>query len=210
MIMVALPVAGSIPACAGEPQSHRLRYPAVGVYPRVCGGTTMGIEGTTPGTGLSPRVRGNRAVNPPPPAPPRSIPACAGEPRVITGLGTMFTVYPRVCGGTPSKRWPTSSGSGLSPRVRGNPEVLRLAARPLRSIPACAGEPGNVLGKESMARVYPRVCGGTASLVRIALTWGGLSPRVRGNPTRLDRLPQYLRSIPACAGEPAAHGGQRC
>ena len=33
-------------------------------------------------------------------------------------------------------------GQGLSPRVRGNPDVAARHSLPLRSIPACAGEPG--------------------------------------------------------------------
>ena len=50
--------------------------------------------------GLSPRVRGN-----PPPhasalATPGSIPACAGEPRLLAPGCIPHRVYPRVCGGT--------------------------------------------------------------------------------------------------------------
>ena len=55
----------------------------------------------TPEPGLSPRVRGNRAHNDDRHNLVRSIPACAGEPRVCnTGWGRN-RVYPRVCGGTP-------------------------------------------------------------------------------------------------------------
>ena len=51
---------GSIPACAGEPGSHRASFIGEGVYPRVCGGTTLKVTGTSDADGLSPRVRGNR------------------------------------------------------------------------------------------------------------------------------------------------------
>ena len=36
------------------------------------------------------------------------------------------------------------------------------------------------------------------------MTRSGLSPRVRGNPLRIDGHRHRLRSIPACAGEPPA------
>ena len=57
--------------------------------------------------------------------------------------------------------------------------------------------------------VYPRVCGGTAEGEVAGVVLAGLSPRVRGNRHHLadDRHP--FRSIPACAGEPAASGSSR-
>ena len=56
--------------------------------------------------------------------PPRSIPACAGEPHGA-GTGQSYGwVYPRVCGGTPGPLYYLTVGQGLSPRVRGN--LLRL------------------------------------------------------------------------------------
>ena len=91
---------------------------------------------------------------------------------------------------------------GLSPRVRGN-----LASGPsgglwVRSIPACAGEPGWRSCSRAPIRVYPRVCGGTARNVSRDYSLVGLSPRVRGN--RLDVVVLAVRdgSIPARAGEP--------
>ena len=115
--------ARSIPASAGEPAAGD-RWPgAPGVYPRVCGGTSVSASllllfnrvyprvcgGTFPWpelviglNGLSPRLRGN-------------LPALdVGPVRV--------RVYPRVCGGTPVRCGPNESMVvGLSPRLRGNP-----------------------------------------------------------------------------------------
>ncbi len=55
----------SIPACAGEPQSHRSGGTTYWVYPRVCGGTRLARRTARLGAGLSPRVRGNhRATRP--------------------------------------------------------------------------------------------------------------------------------------------------
>ena len=72
--------AGSIPACAGEPQPPCGTPAGIAVYPRVCGGTLVAAFPSHQAAGLSPRVRGN----PPLPGGWRctrwSIPACAGEP----------------------------------------------------------------------------------------------------------------------------------
>ena len=51
-------------------------------------------------------------------------------------------VYPRVCGGTPAFRVAREGLRGLSPRVRGNQLLSTHCRSPVRSIPACAGEPG--------------------------------------------------------------------
>ena len=92
---------------------------------------------------------------------------------------------------------------GLSPRVRGNRGVARAGLYDAGSIPACAGEPSLAGCTETGVWVYPRVCGGTFNPTVGADKSHGLSPRVRGNhlPSR-PRLTE-LRSIPACAGEPA-------
>ena len=72
----------------------------------------------------------------------------------------------------------------------------------MRSIPACAGEPTCAACGSAPVWVYPRVCGGTARAKLSLLPVGGLSPRVRGNHRRQQRLARQKRSIPACAGEP--------
>ena len=51
-------------------------------------------------------------------------------------------------------------------------------------------------------KVYPRACGGTFFGSPASLQLIGLSPRVRGNPKSLQRLPAGPGSIPARAGEP--------
>ena len=154
-------VVGSIPACAGEPIRRWLQGRDSGVYPRVCGGTRdeqdsiLSAAGLSPrvrgnevikgilflGAGLSPRVRGNRSRPPSGDDSPGSIPACAGEPLSRSAPSALNRVYPRVCGGTNSSVQPFSLGSGLSPRVRGNPRCPQNWQTPPRSIPACAGEP---------------------------------------------------------------------
>ena len=70
----------SIPACAGEPRAATTRRQLQQVYPRVCGGTTYRWSSSIGGTGLSPRVRGNRTQLFDRTLLLGSIPACAGEP----------------------------------------------------------------------------------------------------------------------------------
>ena len=154
---------GSIPACAGEPTARPPAPLPPWVYPRVCGGTTMACWRIVCSRGLSPRVRGNRRAGGRLAVGPGSIPACAGEPSFTAGRASPPRVYPRVCGGTTASSDMLRARPGLSPRVRGN---LRseLRMRHLEgSIPACAGEPFATDHAYSGVRVYPRVCGGTAT-----------------------------------------------
>ena len=152
--------------------------------------------------GLSPRVRGNPALSPVGSGAYRSIPACAGEPSGLTPIPKPEQVYPRVCGGTQHQIPGQQMLVGLSPRVRGNPVNRGAVAMPVRSIPACAGEPPG--GNRPLRRpeVYPRVCGGTAPPTARHPRPAGLSPRVRGNPGAAIQVVNGRRSIPACAGEP--------
>ena len=180
---------GSIPACAGEPSIHAVHRPGMPVYPRVCGGTVYRPPVQQLRRGLSPRVRGNR------PEPVRwrdarrSIPACAGEPASAAQRAKTVTVYPRVCGGTYNAATTLGRLEGLSPRVRGNRPTYGWAADQVRSIPACAGEPGQRLQSGRTRQVYPRVCGGTLRSRRLPA-----ADAVKAQTGR--------RSIPACAGEP--------
>ena len=174
------------------------------VYPRACGGTPRLSGLRRDVLGLSPRVRGNLVHAGFAPSDYRSIPARAGEPRWRAPASARRWVYPRACGGTDRSARSTQGVTGLSPRVRGNPEPVNTKSANRRSIPARAGEPNGRWWTSLMWRVYPRACGGTfAAMVITAAVWG-LSPRVRGNPTMREILRSRWRSIPARAGEPAS------
>ena len=182
-------------ACPGISESR--------VYPRVCGGTVAQRERHAGVVGLSPRVRGNQQRPAAPTCRPRSIPACAGEPAGLEHIDLPEEVYPRVCGGTEAWLLSVMWCEGLSPRVRGNLLVHQAGLHYGRSIPACAGEPGHSQIDILHCQVYPRVCGGTPAPPEGGLLGKGLSPRVRGNPSTPGAPTSLLRSIPACAGEPA-------
>ena len=111
--------------------------------------------------GLSPRVRGNLARSSGTIPPLGSIPACTGEPPLITQGTYPQAVYPRVYGGTLWHLGLCPGVVGLSPRVRGNHLVTFNGGVSGRSIPACTGEPAAKHAETAAVGVYPRVYGGT-------------------------------------------------
>ena len=193
---------GSIPASAGKPEARATSSHSGRVYPRECGETSCRLPRLHPGSGLSPRVRGNRQPGPWQARWAGSIPASAGKPALYAYYRGSLRVYPRECGETAAKPLLSCSNGGLSPRVRGNrgldPEVdLRVG-----SIPASAGKPENSPNRPAMQRVYPRECGETCrDGADLGAGWG-LSPRVRGNRIVGHEKPVMAGSIPASAGKP--------
>ena len=177
------------------------------VYPRVCGGATSRSLPASPATGLSPRVRGSLRVFFVLMMSLGSIPACAGEPATATAGRDCRRVYPRVCGGAGSLLSSAVLPQGLSPRVRGSRLIRKDWLVILGSIPACAGEPLCRHSFFSLSRVYPRVCGGARDNILGAESDMGLSPRVRGSRGQRAAPDNRPGSIPACAGEPLAAGG---
>ena len=173
----------------------------------MCGGTIACELRAWFAGGLSPRVRGNRPIAPGTKVSDRSIPACAGEPTTSRAMPLVRWVYPRVCGGTGSRRVSLTKTPGLSPRVRGNHNHKGSKNDTERSIPACAGEPLDSARWKRVTEVYPRVCGGTRQGRSPEDPPSGLSPRVRGNLSVRGITDYYAGSIPACAGEPGRRRG---
>ena len=216
------PSGGSIPAWAGEPSGYEARGCTAGVYPRVGGGTNAPVLVLPPIYGLSPRGRGNPEPNRVAEKVHGSIPAWAGEPSVMPVTKRAPRVYPRVGGGTSVQCSRLHCSLGLSPRGRGNriagesheqygrsipawagnPTTRNAARRTSGSIPAWAGEPVKGSMPDVAPSVYPRVGGGTASLIYSMVASIGLSPRGRGNLRSISSRSSVGRSIPAWAGEP--------
>ena len=97
-------------------------------------------------------------------------------------------VYPRAYGGTPWKKHFEGDRANLSPRVRGNLTRFHLYLCHLESIPARTGEPPYRPGRPGRYPVYPRAYGGTLARRVRQLPVDGLSPRVRGNPPKVDKI----------------------
>ena len=172
----------------------------------MCGGSQRPHPALAILPGLSPRVRGIPQRPKRGDAGRRSIPACAGDPRAAAVLLCANKVYPRVCGGSIRCAPPTLPVCGLSPRVRGIPEVRAGAPSTGGSIPACAGDPSCHRRPLHLTRVYPRVCGGSENSLDRFGGVRGLSPRVRGIRLRDGEIIDGVGSIPACAGDPGADG----
>ena len=172
-----------------------------GLSPRVRGNPLYFPPGGST-TGLSPRVRGNPVDAVHEYAHGGSIPASAGEPETPNISSCCTRVYPRECGGTCAGCYRRLVGQGLSPRVRGNLLSVITCWVGGGSIPASAGEPVPAIRPALIGGVYPRECGGTFLYSCAPQYDGGLSPRVRGNPSATVRQGLPRRSIPASAGEP--------
>ena len=198
----------SIPAHAGKPPWPDSARPGAAVYPRACGETREFDERSAVKSGLSPRVRGNRALAFLQAPRVGSIPARAGKPLPKPPSTAHSSVYPRACGETECRKCQGGTWEGLSPRVRGNPDGPLRPLGEHRSIPARAGKPVSAPGPISHDGVYPRACGETRSRSGRPRSPAGLSPRVRGNQSSAIFYPPLKRSIPARAGKPPADDQQ--
>ncbi len=194
--------AGSIPACAGEPDNAMLFLCNAGVYPRMRGGASDTPNHGDMTKGLSPHARGSPQSLALGFAGYRSIPACAGEPFLDHPIPVHFRVYPRMRGGADTAAEVSGSIRGLSPHARGSRRAKRKAPAATRSIPACAGEPYKSHLHTVVTGVYPRMRGGARYFSDGTAIDPGLSPHARGSLLFRPLLVDSNGSIPACAGEP--------
>ena len=113
------PLAGVIPACAGNSSGSRERTSVATSHPCVCGERHDVVIAGEAQDGSSLRVRGTGQVSRPLPIDPRVIPACAGNgPQ--PGPGRRFrSGHPRVCGERDRLSTTTAARRWSSPRVRG-------------------------------------------------------------------------------------------
>ena len=166
---------------AGEPDDWKSGALHSGVYPRACGGTTLGLG-----------LWGAK----------RAYPAPAGEPRWAKAWTRIQQVYPRVCGGTTYSDAALQVNAGLSPRVRGNrchalrqppsdgvyPRAgggtLQASASPISSwglSPRVRGNPEDGTGRGTLIGSIPACAGEPSANHLRPRNQKGLSPRLRGN-----------------------------
>ena len=170
----------------------------------MCGAALSMAKPQSAKNGLSPRVRGSQGVQNLFENQARSIPACAGQPTILSPPNPHIRVYPRVCGAAITLSLSSTAWSGLSPRVRGSRVTALDRVNRIRSIPACAGQPAGIDVLVCEHKVYPRVCGAAAFTSTFQQAIEGLSPRVRGSLAQAQGSTVRGRSIPACAGQPGA------
>ncbi len=108
--------------------------------------------------------------------------------------------HPRVCGEHLFQRSDRQSGPGSSPRMRGTPCDLFLAAIEVGIIPAYAGNTDEFRKSSVILEDHPRVCGEHLPNNQVCRRNLGSSPRMRG--TRLLRVLAGIGAgiIPAYAG----------
>ncbi len=196
---------GSIPALTGKPATVRHFDPPSRVYPRAYGETSaQGWRGWVL-RGLSPRLRGNLLKSSFGSPSHRSIPALTGKPARPRDRGLAAQVYPRAYGETSGGPGASTTTTGLSPRLRGNRELLVAGNGEPRSIPALTGKPEYHRRIEAIERVYPRAYGETLACRHSLPQERGLSPRLRGNRLQGRARGQGVGSIPALTGKPEMH-----
>ena len=128
------------------------------------------------------------------------IPAHAGN--TIYTHNPWFPVrdHPRACGEHTLEPFRVSSDPGSSPRMRGTLEQGYRGLHLVGIIPAHAGNTITRQPAQRAERDHPRACGEHQSTSRIAESFPGSSPRMRGTPTGTTRVRHRLGIIPAHAG----------
>ena len=158
--------------------------------------------------GLSPRARGNPLIKSFVDTGRGPIPASAGEPLLRFSHHFFLRAYPRERGGTDFENIFPFPQKGLSPRARGNRTRRGASLGGCGPIPASAGEPRPHPPRMGSPRAYPRERGGTRAVLMHPGRYSGLSPRARGNPAEAEKIQEYVRPIPASAGEPQDHSSK--
>ena len=152
----------SIPAYAGDPGTPRCTETATRVYPRLRGGSALGLSKQGRVGGLSPPTRGILRCGGGLGWSRGSIPAYAGDPGAW-GAGLRWRrVYPRLRGGSSALRARMGCTKGLSPPTRGIRRRRAAHSESEGSIPAYAGDPPSSPLTRLTTRVYPRLRGGSA------------------------------------------------
>ena len=171
---------GSIPARAGETPRESCSSRCKWVYPRTGGGNPPRAPRRARSPGLSPHGRGKLGRPQSGLMWPGSIPARAGETANQGFVDQTRGVYPRTGGGNSDLPNPRTVPPGLSPHGRGKRVLEWFDRGHTGSIPARAGETGNLTRGLSPRRVYPRTGGGNRFGRPHLRQFPGLSPHGRG------------------------------
>ena len=153
-----------------------------------------------PENGSSPRGRGTPGHRPKIIGDFRFIPARAGNASDLPEAKEESSVHPRAGGERTRVPARPSISTGSSPRGRGTRSRGRRRAGRLRFIPARAGNAGLTMSNSIFKTVHPRAGGERGACLLGLLKAIGSSPRGRGTLTESQKKCQFLRFIPARAG----------
>ena len=218
----AQPIRRAIPARAGNASSGRSRTCAPAGHPRA-GGERRAIRSPAGGmSGPSPRGRGTQYGGRAMSAPIRAIPARAGNAPAASTTAPGSPGHPRAGGERRYRRRGLRRDCGPSPRGRGTRLFTVSGHRPVRAIPARAGNAPCRRRRGGPVPGHPRAGGERRRSTGFALLSTGPSPRGRGTPRLVLIDGRFERAIPARAGNarssartssmPAGHpraGGER-
>ena len=139
----------------------------------------------------------------------RFIPACAGNTVSQRPANSCMSVHPRMRGEHFTSTYHCFSKYGSSPHARGTRERCAEQGRPMRFIPACAGNTGIPHSRPPRQSVHPRMRGEHRHHPQVIPAVVGSSPHARGTLPRRCPARGYCRFIPACAGNTIAAGLSR-
>ena len=174
------------------------------VYPRERGERVPGEIFCVTAAGLSPRTRGTELLDQPLAVFVRFIPANAGNGACRVGQQIARSVYPRERGERTEQLYLRAEEIGLSPRTRGTAPAIYAVCDRNRFIPANAGNGASRRPCNGFHPVYPRERGERPTLMSVASSHAGLSPRTRGTGAYMLEVTQQRRFIPANAGNGGA------
>ncbi len=193
-----------IPARTGRGRMRQAWKPETAVHPRANG--ERGAVDELPGIrdGSSPRERGEGSRRFVRAADDRFIPARTGRGGVSPSMRSRISVHPRANGERLSDESERGSGSGSSPRERGEVEHVGVLGQEHRFIPARTGRGPASAAAPAPPPVHPRANGERPSPAPSTPSSGGSSPRERGEDRLRPRRSGAVRFIPARTGRGSA------
>ena len=129
-----------IPAHAGQTLAYYKPLQLPSDHPRACGANSALRPSNILQSGSSPRMRGKRRCQLSQMARDRIIPAHAGQTSGLTYPMPSVADHPRACGANFRVREVVDAYAGSSPRMRGKRLHKRHRGKPVRIIPAHAGQ----------------------------------------------------------------------